>query len=55
VSAGHYENFPVASMFLPRRLRPAILAIYRFARAADPRYDDLAARTVTAAPASRKR
>ena len=29
------ENFPVASLLIQERLRPAILAFYRFARAAD--------------------
>lgn len=37
---GHYENFPVASVFLPRRQRHAIVAIYRFARAADDIADE---------------
>ena len=27
----HYENFPVASLLLPRRMRPHIAAIYAFA------------------------
>ena len=40
MSAAHYENFPVASFLLPRRLRPAVLAIYRFARAADDSADE---------------
>jgi len=40
VSAGHYENFPVASLLVPRRLRPSILAIYRFARTADDVADE---------------
>jgi squalene synthase HpnC len=40
VSASHYENFPVASFVVPRPLRPAILAIYRFARAADDIADE---------------
>ena len=31
----HYENFPVASVLLPERLRRPIAAIYRFARGAD--------------------
>jgi squalene synthase HpnC len=50
----HYENFPVASFLCPPRLRPAIIAIYWFARTADDiadegdalpqtRLDDLAA------------
>jgi squalene synthase HpnC len=36
----HYENFPVASWLTPRRLRPAIVAIYRFARYADDLADE---------------
>src|SRR5512140_3211586 len=40
LSAAHYENFPVASFVLPRRLRPAVLAIYRFARCADDLADE---------------
>lgn len=36
----HYENFPVASALVPRRLRPAIVAIYRFARYADDVADE---------------
>ena len=40
VSAAHYENFPVASFLLPRAMREAVLAIYRFARAADDVADE---------------
>ena len=40
MSVGHYENFPVASMLLPRRLRPAVSAIYWFARSADDFADE---------------
>ena len=40
MSAGHYENFPVASLLVPQRLRPAILAVYRFARMADDFADE---------------
>ncbi len=36
----HYENFPVASWLSPPALRPAILAIYRFARCADDIADE---------------
>jgi squalene synthase HpnC len=36
----HYENFPVASMLLPRRLVPAVQAIYAFARSADDIADE---------------
>src|SRR5450830_1818572 len=50
----HYENFPVATVLCPPHLRPAIAAIYWFARTADDiadegdaapqtRLDDLAA------------
>jgi len=37
---GHYENFPVASRLVPARLRPAVVAVYRFARAADDFADE---------------
>lgn len=40
MGAGHYENFPVASWLLPAPLRPAVLAIYRFARTADDIADE---------------
>lgn len=36
----HYENFPVASFLLPRRLVPAVEAIYAFARSADDIADE---------------
>jgi squalene synthase HpnC len=36
----HYENFPVASVFIPRRLRPFIATIYAFARSADDFADE---------------
>ncbi|MFZ6813012.1 squalene synthase HpnC [Undibacterium sp. Rencai35W] len=36
----HYENFPVASFLLPARLRPAVEAIYTFARTADDIADE---------------
>ncbi|MEO5660188.1 MAG: squalene synthase HpnC [Polaromonas sp.] len=36
----HYENFPVASRLCPPRLRPAIMAIYWFARTADDIADE---------------
>jgi hydroxysqualene synthase len=36
----HYENFPVASWLTPARLRPAIVAIYWFARTADDIADE---------------
>ena len=40
MSVGHYENFPVASWLMPARLRPAVRAIYRFARTADDLADE---------------
>ena len=36
----HYENFPVASWLCPPRLRPAIAALYWFARTADDLADE---------------
>ncbi len=36
----HYENFPVASWLCPPHLRPAIAAIYWFARTADDLADE---------------
>jgi squalene synthase HpnC len=36
----HYENFPVASVLLPARMRPHIAAIYAFARTADDYADE---------------
>lgn len=36
----HYENFPVASLLLPRRLRAPVSHIYHFARSADDIADE---------------
>ena len=36
----HYENFPVASLLLPKHLRAPIEVIYRFARSADDIADE---------------
>jgi phytoene synthase len=36
----HYENFPVASALVPARLRPAVRALYQFARHADDVADE---------------
>lgn len=44
MSVGHYENFPVASVLVPARIRPAVVAVYRFSRAADDIADEGAAR-----------
>jgi len=40
VSVDHYENFPVASFLCPPALRPAVAAIYWFARTADDLADE---------------
>lgn len=40
VGVDHYENFPVASVLCPPALRPAIAAIYWFARTADDIADE---------------
>ena len=39
-ASSHYENFPVASLLLPRRMRPHVAAAYAFARAADDFADE---------------
>ena len=39
-SIDHYENFPVASWLCPAHLRPAVVAIYHFARTADDIADE---------------
>jgi hydroxysqualene synthase len=36
----HYENFPVASMLVPKRMRRAVTAVYAFARRADDFADE---------------
>ncbi|NOQ77627.1 MAG: squalene synthase HpnC [Methylococcaceae bacterium] len=40
LAQGHYENFPVASVLLPKRLRRPISVIYAFARTADDFADE---------------
>lgn len=40
ITENHYENFPVASFLLPRRLRSAVAAIYAFSRSADDFADE---------------
>lgn len=40
MAVNHYENFPVASVLMPARLRPAVRAIYAFARSADDIADE---------------
>ena len=44
MSVNHYENFPVASILCPPALRPAVAAIYHFARTADDIADEGEAR-----------
>jgi squalene synthase HpnC len=36
----HYENFPVASILIPAKIRPLVAALYRFARGADDIADE---------------
>ncbi|MBA4217422.1 MAG: squalene synthase HpnC [Proteobacteria bacterium] len=40
LSIEHYENFPVASWLCPPALRPAVIALYHFARTADDLADE---------------
>ena len=40
IARGHYENFPVASVLLPRRVRNPVAALYCFARRADDVADE---------------
>jgi squalene synthase HpnC len=40
LASSHYENFPVASYLLPRRMRPHVAAVYAFARLADDIADE---------------
>lgn len=41
ITNAHYENFPVASLFLPEEKRPYIQTLYAFARLADDFADEL--------------
>lgn len=40
IAKEHYENFPVASLAVPGRIRPYVWAVYAFARAADDFADE---------------
>ncbi len=40
LASAHYENFPVASRLLSRRVRPHVAAVYAFARYADDFADE---------------
>ena len=35
IALGHYENFPVGSILIPKKLRPHFFALYAFMRTAD--------------------
>jgi hydroxysqualene synthase len=50
IAKEHYENFPVASLAVPRNLRPYVWTVYAFARAADDFADE-----GTGSPAERLR
>ncbi|MBF0281814.1 MAG: squalene synthase HpnC [Zetaproteobacteria bacterium] len=40
IAQSHQENFPTASLLLPEKMRPAVAAIYAFARTADDIADE---------------
>ena len=40
IAKGHYENFSVATLFLPRSLRPSFHAVYAFCRYTDDLGDE---------------
>lgn len=40
LARAHYENFPVGSLLVPKRLQPHVCAIYAFARRADDIADE---------------
>ncbi|MCU0427180.1 MAG: squalene/phytoene synthase family protein [Candidatus Kapabacteria bacterium] len=42
LALGHYENFPVGSLLIPRRLQQHFYSIYAFSRLADDIADELA-------------
>ncbi len=39
-ATGHYENFPVASFIIPKKLRRHVICVYNFARLADDVADE---------------
>ena len=45
IARSHYENFPVASFFIPKEKRKYIFSIYAFARAADDFADETGLRS----------
>jgi squalene synthase HpnC len=40
LASSHYENFPVGSRFIPKKLRPHVHSVYAFARIADDFADE---------------
>ncbi len=40
ITRDHYENFPVASLLIPKKIRPYVYSIYAFARTADDFADE---------------
>ena len=40
IARSHYENFPVASRFIPKEIRRYVWTIYAFARIADDYADE---------------
>ncbi len=40
ITRGHYENFPVGSLMIPKELRRHVYAIYAYSRAADDMADE---------------
>jgi squalene synthase HpnC len=45
VALGHYENFPVGSILIPKKIRPHFFALYAFMRSADD-FADLPHRSI---------
>lgn len=41
ITLGHYENFPVGSILIPKGLRNSIYSVYSFARIADDIADEM--------------
>ncbi len=46
LTSSHYENFHVATFFLPRKVRPHFESLYAYCRVADDLGDEVADRTV---------
>lgn len=41
IALGHYENFPVGSILIPKKIRKYFFSIYAFSRIADDLGDEL--------------